>query len=356
LIRITRTLTASGTTNTTVASNTPPGSPGGGGGGGGGNDGPEAPEAVPAAGANIFGLIPASVHSGNIIDYSSSQGIKLYHTAVAALNNMYTLESGKVNHANEALMQRSSESTWDATFADILNIPDINGTHHNDISEYGLLSAQNIRDHASTYRTLQTRQAQNGVQMGECLLNPKTEAGKLKIMKESNAYYVNGILSGQLLLKLILIKAILNSHAISANLLQQLTTLDAYMALVDCNVELFNQHVKKLLRACDQGGGGSKDELVVNRFKAYCVVGGSEFSRYMKKKRDGYDDGEDVQVDPLTTVALAKSQSLIESGVWNIMSPDQKRLAALLSEVNMMKEHNLKLSKDTQGGSKGKKP
>jgi hypothetical protein len=75
---------------------------------GGGHDGPEAPEAVPADGSNIFGLTPASVQSVNIINYSSSQGIKLYHAAVAALKTMYTLESGNVNQANEALMQRAS--------------------------------------------------------------------------------------------------------------------------------------------------------------------------------------------------------------------------------------------------------
>jgi hypothetical protein len=184
------------------------------------------------------------VQSGNIIDFSSYQGIKLYHVAVAALKTMYTLESGNVNQANEALMQRASESSWDATGADILNIPDSNGTLHKVISEYGLLSAQNIRDHASAYHTLQTHQSQNSVHMGLCLLSSMTEAGKLKIINESNAYYVNDILSRPLLLKLILKKAIIDSRATSANLREQLTMLDAYIASVDCNVELFNHHVK----------------------------------------------------------------------------------------------------------------
>jgi hypothetical protein len=315
---MTRTMTRSGTTENTGAPNTPPGSPGG---GGGGYDGPEAPEAVPAAGSNIFGLTPASVQSGNIINYSISQVIKLYHASVEALKTMYTLESGIVNQANEALMHRASESAWDATGAAILNIPDSNGTRRNVISEYGLLSAQNIRDHASTYHTRQTRQAQNGVQMGQCLINSTTEAGKLNIMKESDAYYVDGILSGTLLLKLILKKAIIDSRATSANLREQLTTLDSYMASVDCNVELFNQHVKEVVAGL-RARGESTDELVVNLLKAYRVVGDSEFSRCMKNKRDAYDDGEDAQPDPLMSVALAKSQSLIESGVCNIMSPD----------------------------------
>jgi hypothetical protein len=70
--------------------------------------------------------------------------------------------------------------------------------------------------------------------MGQCLLNPMTEAGKLKIMREPDAYSVDGIfLSGPLLLKLILKKAIIDSRATSANLLEQLTTLDSYKASVD---------------------------------------------------------------------------------------------------------------------------
>jgi hypothetical protein len=48
---------------------------------------------------------------------------------------------------------------------------------------------------------------------------------------------------------------------------------------------------------------------------------------------------------PLVSVALAKSQYLIESGVWNKMSTDQERLVAILSEVNMLKDHKLNISK-----------
>jgi hypothetical protein len=182
-----------------------------------------------------------------------------------------------------------------------------------------------------------------------------TKAGKLKITKESDAYCVGCIFSGPLLLKLILNKEIIDSQATSANLREQLTTLDSYMALADCNVELFNQHVKEVVAGL-RARGESTDELVVNLFKAYRVVGDSEFSRYMKNKRDAYDDGEYVQPDPLMPVALAKSQSLIESGVWNMMSPDKEILVALLSEVSMLNDRKLKLSKDTQGGKKGKKP
>jgi hypothetical protein len=243
---MTHTMTRSGTTDTTGAPDTPPGSPGGGG-GGGGNNGPESPEAYPAAGANIFGRTPESVQSGNIINYSSYQGIKLYHAVVAARKTMYTLESGNVNHANETLMQRTSESAWDATGAAILNILDSNDTHRNVISEYGLLSAKDIRDHTSTYHTMQTCQAQNGVHMGQCLINSMTEFGKINIMKESDAYYVDGILSGPVLLKLILKKAIIDSRATSANLRDHLTTLDSYMASVDCNVELFKHHMKEVV-------------------------------------------------------------------------------------------------------------
>jgi hypothetical protein len=108
-------MTQSGTTGSMGAPNNPPGIPVGGGGGGG----KEAPEAVPPAGSNIFGLTPSSVQSGNIINYFPSQGIKLYHAVVAALKTMYTMESGNVNQANEALIQRASESTWDATCDDI---------------------------------------------------------------------------------------------------------------------------------------------------------------------------------------------------------------------------------------------
>jgi hypothetical protein len=87
------------------------------------------------------------------------------------------------------------------------------------------------------------------------LLNSMTEAGKLKIMKESDAYYVDGILSGPLLLKLILKKVIIDLRATSANLREQLTNLDSYMVSLDCNVELFNQHVKEVVAGLRARGG-----------------------------------------------------------------------------------------------------
>jgi hypothetical protein len=83
-----------------------------------------------------------------------------------------------------------------------------------------------------------------------------TEADKLKIMKDSSAYYVNGILPGPLLLKLILKKAIIYSRATLVNLQEQLTMLDAYMTSVYCNVELFNQHVKEVVTDLRARGGG----------------------------------------------------------------------------------------------------
>jgi hypothetical protein len=108
--------------------------------------------------------------------------------------------------------------------------------------------------------------------MGQCLLNSMNKAGKIKIMKDSDAYYVDGILPGPLLLKLILKKGIIDSLATSANLREQLTTLYSYMVLVDYNVELFNQHVKEVVTGL-RARGESTDELVVNLFKAYRVLG-----------------------------------------------------------------------------------
>jgi hypothetical protein len=54
---------------------------------------------------------------------------------------MYTLESGNMNQVNDALMQRASESAWDATVTNILKIPDSNGTGCNVILEYEFLSS-----------------------------------------------------------------------------------------------------------------------------------------------------------------------------------------------------------------------
>ena len=67
------------------------------------------------------------------------------------------------------LNDRASESGWDETRGDIINMPDSDGIDRNLIIECGRLTFENIRDHAVTYMNDDARWPQNNLQMCTCL-------------------------------------------------------------------------------------------------------------------------------------------------------------------------------------------
>jgi hypothetical protein len=130
------------------------------------------------------------------------------------------------------------------------------------------------------------------------------------------------------------------------------------MSTVDSNIELFNQHVKVNRDGLTARGESSVD-LTINLFKAYICVTDRDFVRYMRNKKDDYDDGEDFTVEQLLTMSLIKFQNLKDSGKCNSLSPEQEHIVALTSEVTHLKDHNLKLSnnaKPRKTKSSGEKP
>jgi hypothetical protein len=73
-----------------------------------------------------------------------------------------------------------------------------------------------------------------------------------------------------------------------------------------------------------------------------------DFVRYMRNKKDAYDDGEYFSVEQLLTMSLIKFQILKDSGKWNSLSPEQEQIVALTSEVTTLKDHNLKLANQSK--------
>jgi hypothetical protein len=119
------------------------------------------------------------------------------------------------------------------------------------------------------------------------------------------------------------------------------------MSTIDSNIELFNQHVK-VNRDGLTARGESSDDLTINLFKAYLNVTDRDFVRYMRNKKDAYDDGEDFTIEQILTMSLIKFQILKYSGKWNSPSPEQEQIVALTSEVTNLKDHNLKFSNNAK--------
>jgi len=102
----------------------------------------------------------------------------------------YDLTSAGANQFCEKLEDRAEKSGWLALNANIIDIDRPNLPQVNLITGYGQLTMQNIEDHATQYAALQTRQAQNAVQMYHFVIDSLSEDGRLRIIAEKAKYTI----------------------------------------------------------------------------------------------------------------------------------------------------------------------
>jgi hypothetical protein len=248
---------------------------------------------------------------------------------------------------DDALNDRANKAGWYAGEGNILSIPDSSTPPINWdlIREYGRLTIAEIRAHVSTYIEGNTRRTQNSAQLLSCIKESLSDAGKLKILSESDKWKVEGKESGILLFKIIMQKAVVDTRATSSFFRENLTSLDSYITTIDSNIELFNQYVN-INRSGLQARGESTDDLIINLFKAYLNVADQNFVEYMKKKKDDYDEGTTIlEPETLMTHALNKYHILVQEHKWKSRSPQDEQLVALKAQYEQLRDANLRLAR-----------
>eukprot|EP00957_Ditylum_brightwellii_P027073 2047119-Ditylum_brightwellii.AAC.1 len=103
---------------------------------------------------------------------------------------------------------------------------------------------------------------------------------------------------------------------------ENLTNLGAYMAMAR---------------------GKSTDNLMTNLFKAYLVASDGNFIRYIRIKKDAYNDGLDITVDALMSHAKTKYEILKQQETWNAMPLEQEQInlfIILFSHCCLSSEHH----------------
>jgi hypothetical protein len=126
-----------------------------------------------------FALSPALV-TNEVINYSTSDGQKLCNAAVVSLQDPCDGGEDGLHIFLEQLKTRAECMGW-MTILDVP--PDLAQPDEviNVISDYGQLSLQQIRDHATTYVQQQVRAAQDSAQLYQCLMHTLTKEALLKV-------------------------------------------------------------------------------------------------------------------------------------------------------------------------------
>lgn len=74
----------------------------------------------------------------------------------------------------------------------------------------------------------------------QCLMNSITKEAKYVITIWSDNYHINGIPSGNLLIRIIIRESHIDTHATKGAICTKLRNLDVYMATVNSDIAAFN--------------------------------------------------------------------------------------------------------------------
>ena len=280
-----------------------------------------------------FALAPALVEDG-VIDYSTRTGAKLYETAVEALNIEFDCQPGNLKVFLEKVKNRAMATGWN----DILNVPtDLAEPDQtiNLISEYGLLSLEQVRAHAETYVNAAVRAAQDSFQLYMCLMKTLTKEAQAKIMLHASEYTINGNVSGTCLLKIIIRESHIDTNATTSFIRDRLSKLDEYIKTIGSDIDKFNTYVNNQLDSLHARGEDTSD-LLTYLFKGYFAASDRVFITYIQDKQDKYNEGQAMPPQLLMQLALNKYKTLVEAGKWNAPSDEEAKIIALEAEIKKL--------------------
>lgn len=218
---------------------------------------------------------------------------------------------------------------------------------------------QEVQDHVTKYVNLQTRQAQNAVQMYHFVIESLSADGRLRIIAEKDKYTVkvNNVEypNGPMLFKLVMSRAIVDTKSTASHMQGNLMNLTSYISTIDSDIVRFNEYVK-IQREGLLARGQTVDHLLLCVFNGYVAASDGTFVKYIQGHLDQHNDGtRDYTVDTLMTMALNKYKDMVRDGVWNAMSAEQEQIVALSVTIDKIKDANLKLSKQLSSpGTKSK--
>ena len=220
----------------------------------------------PAAGP--FALTPAQAQQ-NVVDLTTSSGIKLHKQIVTPLLTLFDGAPNKLTNFLAAIAERAIACNWNQT---LLTISDQKAPNPRDLhllSQHRMLTLENVHAKANTYVGQQTRQAQDAAWMYEFLRDSLTEAARNRVALRSTHFTIQGTLDGPSYLKTILMTFYVETNATNFFLREQLHSLPDKIVELQSDIPDFNEHVRETIVDLASGGGEINDDLLVYLFKSY---------------------------------------------------------------------------------------
>ena len=314
--------------------------------------------AIPAPGVHappIFARTPAQANVG-ILNYGSSEGMKIYNAAVAALSTKYSGNTSEMHIFLKNVNERGQSFGWQ----NILNVPKDGGTR-NLVDQYGLITLEDIRAHALIYENALGRNAQNASQMYNFLYSSLSDEAKLMVLSDVTDYTIiteegMHVCNGPCFLKVIIRNTTVDTRSTVFHIRENLNHLEGKMLELTYDIEAFNIYVTGQVEQLAARGESSSD-LLINLFAAFMAVPDKKFVEYIEKQKDKFDEGEDVTTKKLMQVALTKYKDRKRSDTWQAPSAEEEQILALTAQISDLKRAraNPKANEKSKQGTESKK-
>jgi hypothetical protein len=304
----------------------------------------------------VFARSPAGLNE-ELLDYSKSDDVKIYQSAIAPMTPLYDGEPGGLLTFLERLIIRADLSNW----KNIIMTPDSSGVLRNLLTEHGRLTMANIRTYSETYNGHRGRKEQNSAQMHACLAQSLTESVLSKLKSQSAVFRIgpDKLADGPCYLKLIIQSCTIEGRSTVAAIRDALGSLPAYMAKVGCDIGKFNDYVREQRDSLLQRGEESQD-ILNNLFKAYLTVREPTFNEYIRMQNMHYVDGKNFDVDQLMDVAEHWYKLLVRDNNWKPSKEANNCIVALTAEIasigrgNNSERYKVDKKKKVEKANKGK--
>jgi hypothetical protein len=316
-----------------------------------------------------FALTPAQ-NVNEVLDFDDKAHRAIYEKAVEKLKvDPFDCEQTQLVDFMSALAKKAHDFGWvDRVMKIPLTLPEVEGEteYVNILTQHAQISFDTIKEYEQSYVSAETRERQDMHCLYTCIMNSLSQEGRLKVLPEKEKYTIltdpedpnsEPALSGNLLLKVVLMKSTVDNRSGAYSIRMQLSDLTGLISKIGFNIEKFNLHVKGLIEDLNRRGETS-DDVTFNVIKAYKEVPVKEFVTFVDRLKDDADDKDDEsQYTPQYVMDKAenKYKILVNEKTWDTKMTDQDAILALKAEINKLKKQS---RKKTSGGGRGnpKKP
>jgi hypothetical protein len=290
------------------------------------------PPAAPAAGAGaggappaaaVFALTPGLANPGQPWDYTTSEGLKIYTHASAKL--METQFNGGVKALKVLLVatgQRGEAYGWAELFT-VSNQAAPTPADKNLLTQYGVLTKENVRAHGAAIVGTSTRLEQMSVQVKNAIMASLGPDMVIKLLAQKEEYTVavagavDGVAEGSMMLKVLTSIVFIQTRATITVIRNKLRDLPTLMKTEKSNITKFNAEVDDMitsLRAMDQ----ECNDILSNLFAAYQFASDVSFRKFIKDEEVKWENGDTLVLSPdeLMQKAEARYKVLIEKKEW----------------------------------------